>query len=200
MLFFFSRGPLVTGWWFWVFFSRESFPMILVANKVDLMHLRKITREQGREMATKHNVSLWNCLIGRCEPHYRHSELNSLLIWSWIKAFLLQFNICNYIFDYYQVVAMQSTAQKGQFIIKNRISAAYKTVSKLWPSWNCVHKVCASGEKWEILRMRGKNALTWSEKAKSGIRKHIQVSVRSELVKDNEVMGLLSLHISGPPY
>ena len=38
------------------FFSRESFPMILVANKVDLMHLRKITREQGKEMATKHNV------------------------------------------------------------------------------------------------------------------------------------------------
>ena len=31
--------------------------MILVANKVDLMHLRKITREQGKEMATKHNVS-----------------------------------------------------------------------------------------------------------------------------------------------
>ena len=30
--------------------------MILVANKVDLMHLRKITREQGKEMATKHNV------------------------------------------------------------------------------------------------------------------------------------------------
>ncbi|XP_044525082.1 ras-related protein M-Ras [Gracilinanus agilis] len=35
---------------------RESFPMILVANKVDLMHLRKITREQGKEMATKHNI------------------------------------------------------------------------------------------------------------------------------------------------
>nr|XP_031297902.1 ras-related protein M-Ras isoform X1 [Camelus dromedarius]XP_031297924.1 ras-related protein M-Ras isoform X1 [Camelus dromedarius]XP_031297960.1 ras-related protein M-Ras isoform X1 [Camelus dromedarius]XP_031298021.1 ras-related protein M-Ras isoform X1 [Camelus dromedarius] len=37
--------------------DRESFPMILVANKVDLMHLRKITREQGKEMATKHNGS-----------------------------------------------------------------------------------------------------------------------------------------------
>ncbi|XP_012890127.1 PREDICTED: ras-related protein M-Ras [Dipodomys ordii] len=37
--------------------DRESFPMILVANKVDLMHLRKITREQGKEMATKHNIS-----------------------------------------------------------------------------------------------------------------------------------------------
>ncbi|XP_045435213.1 ras-related protein M-Ras isoform X2 [Pipistrellus kuhlii] len=37
--------------------DRESFPMILVANKVDLMHLRKITREQGKEMATKHNAT-----------------------------------------------------------------------------------------------------------------------------------------------
>ncbi|XP_036847752.1 ras-related protein M-Ras isoform X2 [Manis javanica] len=36
--------------------DRESFPMILVANKVDLMHLRKITRDQGKEMATKHNI------------------------------------------------------------------------------------------------------------------------------------------------
>ncbi|CAH6777847.1 Mras [Phodopus roborovskii] len=36
--------------------NQESFPMILVANKVDLMHLRKITREQGKEMATKHNI------------------------------------------------------------------------------------------------------------------------------------------------
>ncbi|XP_044610310.1 ras-related protein M-Ras isoform X1 [Equus asinus] len=38
--------------------DRESFPMILVANKVDLMHLRKITREQGKEMATKHNPTV----------------------------------------------------------------------------------------------------------------------------------------------
>uniref|UniRef100_A0A8C6XWR5 Muscle RAS oncogene homolog n=1 Tax=Naja naja TaxID=35670 RepID=A0A8C6XWR5_NAJNA len=35
--------------------DRESFPMILVANKVDLMHLRKITQDQGKEMAAKHN-------------------------------------------------------------------------------------------------------------------------------------------------
>lgn len=42
-------------------FHRESFPMILVANKVDLMHLRKITREQGKEMATKHNVGVCAC-------------------------------------------------------------------------------------------------------------------------------------------
>lgn len=56
--------------------------MILVANKVDLMHLRKITREQGREMATKHNVSLQDCVIAHCKSHYRHSKWNSLLIWS----------------------------------------------------------------------------------------------------------------------
>lgn len=37
--------------------DRESFPMVLVANKVDLVHLRKITSEQGREMASKHSVS-----------------------------------------------------------------------------------------------------------------------------------------------
>lgn len=37
---------------------RESFPMILVANKVDLVHLRKVTNEQGCEMAAKHNVGL----------------------------------------------------------------------------------------------------------------------------------------------
>ncbi|XP_020925170.1 ras-related protein M-Ras isoform X1 [Sus scrofa] len=46
--------------------DRESFPMILVANKVDLMHLRKITREQGKEMATKHNGQNGeNCLPRR---------------------------------------------------------------------------------------------------------------------------------------
>ena len=39
--------------------------MILVANKVDLMHLRKITREQGKEMATKHNVG-GVCVCGVC--------------------------------------------------------------------------------------------------------------------------------------
>ncbi|KAA0715730.1 Ras-related protein M-Ras [Triplophysa tibetana] len=37
--------------------DRESFPMVLVANKVDLVHLRKVTTEQGSEMATKHNIS-----------------------------------------------------------------------------------------------------------------------------------------------
>ncbi|XP_039175288.1 ras-related protein M-Ras isoform X2 [Crotalus tigris] len=37
--------------------DRESFPMILVANKVDLMHLRKITQDQGKEMAAKHNAT-----------------------------------------------------------------------------------------------------------------------------------------------
>lgn len=31
--------------------------MVLVANKVDLVHLRKVNTEQGQEMAAKHNVS-----------------------------------------------------------------------------------------------------------------------------------------------
>lgn len=32
--------------------------MVLVANKVDLVHLRKVNTEQGQEMAAKHNVSM----------------------------------------------------------------------------------------------------------------------------------------------
>ncbi|XP_061411278.1 ras-related protein M-Ras-like isoform X1 [Lethenteron reissneri] len=36
--------------------DRESFPMVLVANKVDLLHLRKISTEQGQEMATKFDI------------------------------------------------------------------------------------------------------------------------------------------------
>lgn len=31
--------------------DRESYPMILVANKVDLVHLRQVTQEQGQELA-----------------------------------------------------------------------------------------------------------------------------------------------------
>ncbi|XP_055785495.1 ras-related protein M-Ras isoform X2 [Salvelinus fontinalis] len=37
--------------------DRESFPMVLVANKVDLLHLRKIPSDQGREMASKHSIA-----------------------------------------------------------------------------------------------------------------------------------------------
>jgi Ras-related protein M-Ras len=33
--------------------DRDTYPMLLVANKVDLVHLRKITEEQGRELAHK---------------------------------------------------------------------------------------------------------------------------------------------------
>lgn len=42
--------------------------MVLVANKVDLMHLRKITRDQGKEMATKYNVGGHAC-TGACLGH-----------------------------------------------------------------------------------------------------------------------------------
>ena len=42
-------------------FDRDTYPMILVANKVDLVHLRKITEEQGRELAATLKVSLVRC-------------------------------------------------------------------------------------------------------------------------------------------
>lgn len=32
---------------------RKSYPMILVANKVDLVHLRKVSEEEGRELAAE---------------------------------------------------------------------------------------------------------------------------------------------------
>lgn len=35
------------------FRCRDTYPMLLVANKVDLVHLRKVTEEQGRELAHK---------------------------------------------------------------------------------------------------------------------------------------------------
>ena len=34
-------------------FFRKSYPMILVANKIDLVHLRKISEEEGRELAAE---------------------------------------------------------------------------------------------------------------------------------------------------
>lgn len=36
--------------------DRDVYPMLLVANKVDLVHLRKVTLEQGRELA--HRLSI----------------------------------------------------------------------------------------------------------------------------------------------
>lgn len=33
--------------------DRDTYPMLLVANKVDLVHLRKVTEDQGRELAHK---------------------------------------------------------------------------------------------------------------------------------------------------
>lgn len=48
--------------------------MVLVANKVDLVHLRKITTDQGQEMAAKHNVSR--------EPFDKHLSLHHC----WLSA------------------------------------------------------------------------------------------------------------------
>lgn len=39
------------------FLSRDSYPMLLVANKVDLVHLRKVSEEQGKELAVNLKVS-----------------------------------------------------------------------------------------------------------------------------------------------
>ncbi|XP_064456724.1 ras-related protein M-Ras-like [Ornithodoros turicata] len=37
--------------------DRDSYPMLLVANKVDLVHLRKVTEEQGRDLANQLRIS-----------------------------------------------------------------------------------------------------------------------------------------------
>lgn len=34
-------------------YFRDVYPMLLVANKVDLVHLRKVSEEAGRELAHK---------------------------------------------------------------------------------------------------------------------------------------------------
>ncbi|XP_065564983.1 ras-related protein M-Ras-like isoform X2 [Artemia franciscana] len=36
--------------------DRDSVPMLLVANKIDLVHMRRITEEQGREAASRLNI------------------------------------------------------------------------------------------------------------------------------------------------
>lgn len=38
-------------------FSSSSYPILLVANKVDLVHVRKVTTEEGQQLAKKLNVS-----------------------------------------------------------------------------------------------------------------------------------------------
>ncbi|XP_077515052.1 ras-related protein M-Ras-like isoform X2 [Amblyomma americanum] len=37
--------------------DRDSYPMLLVANKVDLVHLRRVSEEQGRELAQQLKIS-----------------------------------------------------------------------------------------------------------------------------------------------
>lgn len=36
--------------------SRDEYPILLVANKVDLVHLRKVTESEGRAMADRLNL------------------------------------------------------------------------------------------------------------------------------------------------
>lgn len=46
---------------------RDSYPMILCANKVDLVHQRKVSEEQVRELATR--LRVWhNLLLHICHP------------------------------------------------------------------------------------------------------------------------------------
>uniref|UniRef100_A0A131YJM7 Ras-related protein M-Ras n=1 Tax=Rhipicephalus appendiculatus TaxID=34631 RepID=A0A131YJM7_RHIAP len=40
--------------------DRDSYPMLLVANKVDLVHLRRVSEEQGRELAQQLKVSSYH--------------------------------------------------------------------------------------------------------------------------------------------
>ncbi|MCP6484516.1 hypothetical protein NL492_27300, partial [Klebsiella pneumoniae] len=37
--------------------DRDEYPILLVANKVDLVHLRKISEDEGRAMASRLNLS-----------------------------------------------------------------------------------------------------------------------------------------------
>lgn len=37
--------------------DRDAYPMLLVANKVDLVHLRKVAEEQGRELASQLRIN-----------------------------------------------------------------------------------------------------------------------------------------------
>lgn len=48
--------------------------MVLVANKVDLVHLRKVNTEQGQEMAAKHNVSMRFPQMLQLQPFSPESE------------------------------------------------------------------------------------------------------------------------------
>ena len=50
--------------------------MILVANKVDLVHLRKVTEEQGRELAAQLKVCAHLC---------RLKVIDVILVRLWIK-------------------------------------------------------------------------------------------------------------------
>ena len=50
--------------------------MILVANKVDLVHLRKVTEEQGRELAAQLKVCAHLC---------RLHNVNLVLLWSLLE-------------------------------------------------------------------------------------------------------------------
>ncbi len=62
--------------------------MVLVANKVDLVHLRKITSEQGREMASKHSVSHLTHLTRERKSHFEFILTFSFVFPNCFKLFI----------------------------------------------------------------------------------------------------------------
>lgn len=76
--------------------DRDSYPMLLVANKVDLVHLRKVTEEQGREMASqlkvsfpmtslKTNLFVFRCHTSRPVPKTRRLTSTQLFMKSFVS-------------------------------------------------------------------------------------------------------------------
>jgi len=49
------------------FLFREAYPMLLVANKIDLIHQRRVTPEEGRQLAEELKVlCLWYLVTVGC--------------------------------------------------------------------------------------------------------------------------------------
>ncbi|XP_014342040.1 ras-related protein M-Ras-like [Latimeria chalumnae] len=82
--------------------DRDSFPMILVANKVDLIHLRNISSKQGRELAAKYNI-----------PYVETSAKDPPL------------NVCKVFFDLVRLIRHESSkGSQGEKITKQHSDKA----------------------------------------------------------------------------
>ena len=65
-------------------FGSDSCPMLLVANKVDLVHMRRITEEQGKEMAGRFGLRYM-------ETSAKDPPLNVDAAFHEVRAFLSRF-------------------------------------------------------------------------------------------------------------